>query len=239
LDVISISSAIYGRQDPKLCASDPERMKNVNCEYDAINQVKNSCNNKSSCRFAVGEKEFVNDPCPDTRKYIKISFQCVKYIFDEPGDYFVVSPLSWLSILGSDSGQVWTVDPLDENRFIYQLVFSTYQTTELRVFETLNHMATDDRTKTINLPLPAADTKFVVWNQQIYYPNHNGDTIIKYSIGSSDIDGEIKIPEIVAQSLFRDNDNVQMVQSEFGVFGEALSVIYLILGIRVVYIVSH
>ena len=73
--VIHIISAMYGRKKRGTCYS-CYVICNTNCEsQDALRKVKDICEGLSSCHFKA-DNEFFGAPCPHTRKYVQLAYQC-------------------------------------------------------------------------------------------------------------------------------------------------------------------
>lgn len=78
-DVIDVHRAAYGRQDDMTCIVDAKEMRNTHCLLPGTKDVVTKwCNGNTSCSLFVGSKIF-NDPCPGTKKYLNVMYECVPY----------------------------------------------------------------------------------------------------------------------------------------------------------------
>ncbi|VDN07837.1 unnamed protein product, partial [Thelazia callipaeda] len=46
-------------------------------------KIHEQCKNRRKCRITVRASFFPNDPCPDTSKYLQISYKCKPVSFDD------------------------------------------------------------------------------------------------------------------------------------------------------------
>nr|XP_006814361.1 PREDICTED: L-rhamnose-binding lectin CSL3-like [Saccoglossus kowalevskii] len=75
-EILRIESANYGRTDTQLC---PSRLDTTNTNCSAENSfqiVSERCNGKDECRIPVNTGVFGGDPCPETEKYLEVSYFC-------------------------------------------------------------------------------------------------------------------------------------------------------------------
>ena len=77
------------------------------------------------------------------------------------------------------AGSVWTVDPLADDERIYQLRFEQYADKVL-VFDSFAQFKKSVSVDVITLPIAAADAKFVVWDENIYYLASAAKKLIKF-----------------------------------------------------------
>lgn len=72
--IIFIEKAMYGRtEDERVCPH--VSILNTNCtSTKSENIVKETCNGKSECIIPV---KFNDDPCPNTYKYLEVTFICI------------------------------------------------------------------------------------------------------------------------------------------------------------------
>ncbi|KAK7930451.1 hypothetical protein WMY93_006846 [Mugilogobius chulae] len=75
--VISVTSAYYGRRDTTTCSAGRpwDQLTNINCELSVTDKVAQMCNNRNSCSVSASNSEF-GDPCVGTFKYLKIIYCC-------------------------------------------------------------------------------------------------------------------------------------------------------------------
>ncbi|KAA0701436.1 Rhamnose-binding lectin RBL [Triplophysa tibetana] len=75
---INVLFANYGRTDRTTCSSGRPavQLSNVQCTLStSLSVVTNQCNGKRSCSIVV-RRNFFNDPCPATYKYLFVSYEC-------------------------------------------------------------------------------------------------------------------------------------------------------------------
>ncbi|KAK3095744.1 hypothetical protein FSP39_018446 [Pinctada imbricata] len=71
-----IVDASYGRQGNTTCPDD--RMIDLNCKARlSLDIVLHECENKKTCNLQASSQSF-GDPCPDTSKYLSVSYRCTK-----------------------------------------------------------------------------------------------------------------------------------------------------------------
>lgn len=74
---IKINEAIYGRTEGGHVCPHPS-IKTTDCKSTSSDTVvRNKCDGKSSCSITVSNGVFVGDPCPNTYKYLEVTFTCV------------------------------------------------------------------------------------------------------------------------------------------------------------------
>ncbi|XP_008395586.1 L-rhamnose-binding lectin CSL3-like [Poecilia reticulata] len=75
-EVISVTSATYGRSDQNTCitGSLPSQITNVQCS-NSSNKVAQSCNGKQNCSITA-ENSVFGDPCVGTYKYLEVEYSC-------------------------------------------------------------------------------------------------------------------------------------------------------------------
>ncbi|XP_067232079.1 protein eva-1 homolog C isoform X2 [Chanodichthys erythropterus] len=78
---VSVLSAFYGRRipSPYLCPhSNPNiTEENTDCiSTTAIQKVMSECQDRQECQISVVSPVFGQDPCPETSKYIIVSYKC-------------------------------------------------------------------------------------------------------------------------------------------------------------------
>ena len=74
--VIHIVSAMYGRQDNMSCPH--VTISDTNCSHvDSLQTVTTRCQGNQYCRFTASNAEFGSDPCPDTVKYLDVTYHCI------------------------------------------------------------------------------------------------------------------------------------------------------------------
>lgn len=110
-----------------------------------------------------------------------LTFICL--VFTYPGKYLVSQTMSEFSTTETESGSVWTTDPLSKSYKLYQLRFTQY-TNKVLLFNSFDDFKFGRSASTITLPIAAADAKLVVWDDHIYYLSSTGKKLIKYSIRS-------------------------------------------------------
>lgn len=74
---LKINTAVYGRTEGRnVCPH-----KNINktdCKSTSSDTVvRNKCDGESSCSITVSNSVFGGDPCPNTYKYLDVTFTCV------------------------------------------------------------------------------------------------------------------------------------------------------------------
>ena len=79
--VIHVLSAMYERneRDPGSCPCYIGWFDrcDTNCgDQDSLRRVKDRCEGLSACQFKA-DNDFFGDPCPHTRKYVQLTYQCV------------------------------------------------------------------------------------------------------------------------------------------------------------------
>ncbi|XP_030609323.1 L-rhamnose-binding lectin SML-like [Archocentrus centrarchus] len=74
--IIHVYHADFGRRDPNICSfrRDKERLQNVKCSHPT-NKVAERCNRRSSCSMRAASSVF-EDPCPNTYKYLELTYTC-------------------------------------------------------------------------------------------------------------------------------------------------------------------
>ena len=76
---IVIVDAMYGRKNLKLCPWSEFIKPRISTECDAFNSaliVGSKCQGRQSCTVYARNSVF-GDPCPETRKYLEVIYQCV------------------------------------------------------------------------------------------------------------------------------------------------------------------
>ncbi|KAM8952852.1 protein eva-1 homolog C-like [Pelodytes ibericus] len=77
---VSILSAFYGRRisSQNLCPSlFSETTEDMFCSSPtALQKLYDECQDRRSCHFVVNSRIFGSDPCPDTNKYLLVSYKC-------------------------------------------------------------------------------------------------------------------------------------------------------------------
>ncbi|XP_068194492.1 L-rhamnose-binding lectin SML-like [Antennarius striatus] len=75
--VLSIYESVYGRLDNKKCAYGQieEKVQNTNCSVPAP-IISEMCDGKPFCDIHVSAS-LLGDPCPETHKYLEMSYACV------------------------------------------------------------------------------------------------------------------------------------------------------------------
>ncbi|XP_059377518.1 protein eva-1 homolog C isoform X2 [Carassius carassius] len=78
---VAVLSAFYGRRvpSPYLCphANPNITEENTDCiSTTAIQKVMSECQDRRQCQIPVASPVFGQDPCPETRKYIIVSYKC-------------------------------------------------------------------------------------------------------------------------------------------------------------------
>ncbi|XP_062391413.1 rhamnose-binding lectin-like isoform X2 [Sardina pilchardus] len=77
--VIQIQAANYGRTDGTTCADglSPSQVNNTNCRSEnTLSEMRDICDGRTSCVLRASGSVF-SDPCPETSKYLNISYSCV------------------------------------------------------------------------------------------------------------------------------------------------------------------
>ncbi|XP_073982800.1 uncharacterized protein isoform X2 [Rhodnius prolixus] len=73
---IQILSAFFGKKDEWYC--EPKEQNFPNCETSGTLEIaKNWCDLKEQCTLVASAKIF-GDPCPIIRKYLEVSYECIK-----------------------------------------------------------------------------------------------------------------------------------------------------------------
>ncbi|CAI2341611.1 unnamed protein product [Caenorhabditis sp. 36 PRJEB53466] len=77
--VISISLGNYGRFSVAVCLPEDDVVpSNINCQNHKTKSIlEKRCNGKTSCDFDIDSKTFLEDPCPNTPKYLEVKYNCV------------------------------------------------------------------------------------------------------------------------------------------------------------------
>lgn len=71
---INICSALYGRTEADVCPR--ENMdSNINCMATGVFDTISCCTGLSQCDVTASDSVF-GDPCPDTYKYLQITYTC-------------------------------------------------------------------------------------------------------------------------------------------------------------------
>ncbi|XP_032422486.1 L-rhamnose-binding lectin CSL3-like [Xiphophorus hellerii] len=75
-EVISVTSATYGRRDQQTCTAGrpANQITNVQCSRSS-DSVGQSCNGKQSCSITAANSVF-GDPCVGTYKYLEVEYTC-------------------------------------------------------------------------------------------------------------------------------------------------------------------
>ena len=76
--VISLVSALYGRNNDSLCLDDSSPPDNTDCAAaNTFPVVRQSCDGRPSCSiYTRSFAEFGTDPCPDSTKYLEVEYTC-------------------------------------------------------------------------------------------------------------------------------------------------------------------
>ncbi|XP_034027366.1 L-rhamnose-binding lectin SML-like [Thalassophryne amazonica] len=80
--VISVVTALYGREDRQTCSEDrpAEQLTNTQCSLTGVvDFIKNRCNGKKMCDIGMGEIQ-TSDPCVGTYKYLQTNYNCLAAI---------------------------------------------------------------------------------------------------------------------------------------------------------------
>ena len=73
--IIRIDSAVYGHYDSIVC-SGPDYT--TNCHQDGdFDIVDDLCSGEESCDINVGIDTFGSDPCPNSQKYLDLTYTCI------------------------------------------------------------------------------------------------------------------------------------------------------------------
>ena len=73
--IIRIDSAVYGHYDSNVC-SGPDYT--TNCHQDGdFDIVDDLCSGEESCDINVGIDTFGSDPCPNSQKYLDLTYTCI------------------------------------------------------------------------------------------------------------------------------------------------------------------
>ena len=70
-----IKSAIWGRQNTDKCFVEDSSVV-TSCVADVTTIIGALCDGNGSCDIVVDPEEYGADPCPETSKYLQISFAC-------------------------------------------------------------------------------------------------------------------------------------------------------------------
>ncbi|XP_068185722.1 L-rhamnose-binding lectin SML-like [Antennarius striatus] len=76
--VISLRTALYGREDAQICSvgRPPQQLANTNCaQQDTVNILRKNCEGKRWCELNPASVR-VSDPCPGTYKYLEANYTC-------------------------------------------------------------------------------------------------------------------------------------------------------------------
>lgn len=212
-DVIKVTEAIWGRENADQCAAlDSVRMENTNCRSDHLEKISSICKNRASCKIPV-TADMLGDPCPGTRKYFKVGYECVKFAFGPTKPAFQLGKRRRLRppITARLRNHIaWAVDPLRSSANIYQvagdrlIVYDEGAGGELNIKQ--------------EIELETRPTKqLVVWGEEVYYISQG--KLIKYSLDrqiQSSVDLAELAPDYVP-GLFQ--PNFRLAVSELGVFG--------------------
>ena len=100
-------------------------------------------------------------------------------MFKFPDKYFKTD--SFEEFKTKENG-VWATDPLSKSSKIYHLRFSMSE--KLQLYQTFSDFSKNLNAENFVLPIPAANAKFVVWDDFIYYLAAAGKKLIKFSLRS-------------------------------------------------------
>nr|XP_039261369.1 adhesion G protein-coupled receptor L2-like isoform X1 [Styela clava] len=178
-DVIQIVSAEYGRQNTFTCSASTGEMKNVKCSLPGAKSIMaEKCNNRTQCSFEVSTANFP-DPCPETHKYLKTSFNCVKYMFGCPGSLTGIGSEIVTAVEIQPQSGTWTKDPLSSPDHVFFMSSSQQIIQEYRNWD---DFVTGNPSYRYNLPSKAAPGNIVVYDRNLYYVKANSRSIIRYSL---------------------------------------------------------
>ncbi|XP_039268924.2 adhesion G protein-coupled receptor L3-like isoform X1 [Styela clava] len=178
-DVIQIVTAEYGRQNTDTCITSSGKMRNTKCFLpEAKEIVENLCNNQTQCSFQVSSANFP-DPCPGTHKYLKTTFNCVKYMFGCPGSLTGIGSEIVTAVEIQPQSGTWTKDPLSSPDHVFFMSSSQQIIQEYRNWD---DFVTGNPSYRYNLPSKAALGNIVVYDRNLYYVKANSRSIIRYSL---------------------------------------------------------
>ncbi|XP_061592759.1 L-rhamnose-binding lectin SML-like [Cololabis saira] len=109
--VISVISALYGRQDGVTCSEHrpPQQLTNTDCsQAGTVDVIKNRCDGKQVCEINTNVVR-TSDPCPGIYKYLETKYICL------PAIRRFVCERS-LALLTCEEGQVISVYGADYGR---------------------------------------------------------------------------------------------------------------------------
>uniref|UniRef100_A0A8R1I4T3 Latrophilin Cirl n=1 Tax=Caenorhabditis japonica TaxID=281687 RepID=A0A8R1I4T3_CAEJA len=77
--VISIVLGNYGRFSVAVCLPDTDIVPdNNNCQNHKTKSIlEKKCNGHTECRFEMTNATFIEDPCPNTPKYLEVKYDCI------------------------------------------------------------------------------------------------------------------------------------------------------------------
>ena len=100
-------------------------------------------------------------------------------VFKYPEKYFKTASTEEFQ---TEENGVWTTDPLSKSETVFHLRFPTSE--KLRIYPSFGDFSKSRNFENLVLPIPAADAKFVVWDEHVYYLAAAGKKLIKFSVSS-------------------------------------------------------
>ncbi|XP_053547109.1 protein eva-1 homolog C-like [Bombina bombina] len=139
---ISILSAFYGRRisSQNLCPSVLEKSEeNMFCSSPtALQKLYDECQDHRSCQLLVNSRIFGSDPCPDTNKYLLVSYKCkpdnykVRRVCEDEQLNLVCRNNSLLSIYSATYGRALHGNPECASKNKTSPEYECYAQTSLR-----------------------------------------------------------------------------------------------------------
>ncbi|XP_072045787.1 L-rhamnose-binding lectin SML-like isoform X2 [Amphiura filiformis] len=77
--MISVSSAVYGRQKSNVCTNGPNPQTNNCAAVNSLKLVQDQCEGRETCDIQASNGVF-QDPCVGTFKYLEIVYSCKDYV---------------------------------------------------------------------------------------------------------------------------------------------------------------
>ena len=83
--IISVTSAMYGRQNNSICPHEGVQSNGSFCACDdSLDVVQRRCNGRQSCAIEASNNAFCGDPCSNIYKYLEIEYTCINGTYDCP-----------------------------------------------------------------------------------------------------------------------------------------------------------
>nr|XP_039262526.1 adhesion G protein-coupled receptor L3-like isoform X2 [Styela clava] len=192
-DIINVQAAAYGRQDDMTCVVESHEMQDTHCRLPNTKEVvAKRCNGNTTCDFKVGDGVF-QDPCPGTKKYLNVMYECVPFLITCPGKLQSASLFS-RKLTPLEDNAAWMKDPYQVSERLFYMGYTKFFTRQLYEYESISDMIGREPKSFYHLRQSVDGTGFVVYDRSLFFTPEGTKQVVRYDLSTQRVEATVELP---------------------------------------------